>query len=331
MVRISRVLSFAVLLGAAHAAPPQQQVSPDKSISEIAKSALPSLVTIESRTPEGDATGTGFVVHRSGTIVTNLHVIAGATDVAVKLANGGDVIDSVLVRAYDARRDLAVIQIVGFSLPVLRLGNSDSIQVGDRVVLIGDPRGLEGSVSSGVISAVRALDVGMRVFQTNAAANPGNSGGPMFNAKGEVVGVLTFKLPDAEALNFAIPTSYLRGLLASKDTMSLQQMNARLAKAKDLFASEQPAPRGASTGAPPNAPATPPPSGTVRAPSFDYNGTWIGTVQSTVGGQYNAEMRLINPPRRYAAPMLRASVGGARSLGQLVDPGAEYHYQSHDP
>ena len=290
MVRISRALSFAVLLGAAHAAPPQQQVSPDKSISEIAKSALPSLVTIRSRTPEGDATGTGFVVHRSGTIVTNLHVIAGATDLAVKLANG-DIIDSVLVRAYDARRDYCDPD-RRINLPALRLGNSDSIQVGDRVVLIGNPRGLEGSVSSGVISAVRALDVGMRVFQTDAAANPGNSGGPMFNAKGEVVGVLTFKLPDAEALNFAIPTSYLRGLLASKDTMSLQQMNDRLAKAKDLFASEQPAPRGASTGASPNPPAAPPPGGAVRAPTFDYNGAWIGTVQSTAGGQYTAEMHL---------------------------------------
>jgi serine protease Do len=107
--------------------------------------------------------------------VTNLHVIEGATSVAVKLASG-DVHDQVRVRAFDQRKDLAVIQVSGFNLPRVEFGDSDAVQPGQPVVLIGSPlRVLEGSVSTGVVSGVRTLeDAGFRVIQTDAAANPGN-------------------------------------------------------------------------------------------------------------------------------------------------------------
>lgn len=198
---------------------------------DIVKRVGPSVVTIKTTKPSGTFSGSGFIVDPSGTIVTNLHVIEGGTAVAVKVANG-DVYDQVRVRAFDQRKDLAVIQISAFGLPVIEFGNSDSVQPGQPVVLIGNPLGLEGSVSTGVVSGVRALeDAGFRVIQTDAAANPGNSGGPLLDAAGRVIGVLTFKLRGAENLNFVIPANYARGLIASTELFSLEELTVRLASA----------------------------------------------------------------------------------------------------
>ena len=116
-------------------------------------------------------------------IVTNLHVVQGLKTAAVKLANG-DVYDQVNIKAFDERKDLAVIQIQGFSLPTLEMGNSDELQPGVPVTLVGNPMGLEGSVSTGVVSGIRN-DGGFRVIQTDAAANPGTAVAHSSTARGK--------------------------------------------------------------------------------------------------------------------------------------------------
>jgi len=197
---------------------------------QIAQRVGPAVVTIRTSSAAEASSGSGFIVHSSGTIVTNLHVIQGATAVAVRLSNG-DIYDQVRVRAYDARKDLAVIQIPGFGLPVVEFGDSDVVQSGQPVVLIGNPLGmLEGSVSTGVVSGVRVLEeAGFRVIQTDAAANPGNSGGPLIDAAGKVIGVLSFKLRGTESLNFVIPANYVRGLVSATDSFGLDELAKRLA------------------------------------------------------------------------------------------------------
>jgi hypothetical protein len=206
---------------------------------DIARRAGPAVVTIKTSGPEGAASGSGFIVDPSGTVVTNLHVIEGASTIAVRLPNG-DVYDNVRVRAFDARKDLAVLQVPGYNLPTVELGDSDSAEAGQQIVLIGNPLGmLAGSVSSGIVSGVRVLEeAGFRVIQTDAAANPGNSGGPMFDMSGHVLGVLSFKLRGTENLNFVVPINYARGLLASNESFNLEELATRLsARSADLFSS----------------------------------------------------------------------------------------------
>lgn len=214
------------------------QSAADLSPAQIATRAGPTVVSIKTSGPSGESTASGFLVDPSGTIITNLHVIEGARAIAVKLANG-DVYDQVRIRSFDARKDLAVIQIPGYGLPTVELGDSDTVQAGQSVVLIGNPLGvLEGSLSAGVVSAIRTLEgAGFRVIQTDAAANPGNSGGPLLNSGGKAIGVLSFKLRGTESLNFVIPINYARGLLASAESFGIEDLPKRLAAGgTDLFA-----------------------------------------------------------------------------------------------
>jgi hypothetical protein len=146
----------------------------------------------------------------------------------VQLANG-EVFDSISVLATDERRDLAVIRIAGFDLAPLYLGNSNTVTVGEAVVIVGSPRGLEGTVTAGILSSARDSGDGYKVLQTDAAVNPGNSGGPMVNNKGQAIGVVTFKLRSSEGLNFAVPINYVSGLLNElHEPMSLEQMRTSL-------------------------------------------------------------------------------------------------------
>jgi hypothetical protein len=206
----------------------------------IAAHALPSVVTIRVKTPQGEASGSGFIVRSDGTIVTNVHVLRDATAVSVRLQNG-DVFDQVQVRGFDERKDIAIIHVAGFGLPTVSLGDSETLKPGQRVVIIGNPLGmLEGSVSTGVVSGIRPMD-GYKVVQTDATANPGNSGGPMLDDAGAVVGIVSFKLGQdrAENLNFAIPINYARGLLeSSPSSMTLAEFSRALGTMPNLFGKE---------------------------------------------------------------------------------------------
>jgi S1-C subfamily serine protease len=184
---------------------------------EIVAHTRPAVVVVE--TDEG--LGSGFIIKPDGIIVTNHHVVANAKAMAVKLPSG-EVYRSVYLLSSDPINDLAFLKVEAVDLPTIPLGNSNNVQVGDEVLLVGAPKGLEQTVSNGLISGIR-LDEGVRVLQTSAAASPGSSGGPLLNRSGEAVGVMSFKVVNGENLNFAIPINYVRGKL---DTLSLSNQKA---------------------------------------------------------------------------------------------------------
>jgi hypothetical protein len=160
--------------------------------------------------------GSGFIIKPDGIIVTNHHVVANAKAMAVKLQSG-EVYRKVYLLSSDPIDDLAFLKIEAVDLPTIPLGNSNDVRVGDEVLLVGAPQGLEQTVSNGLISGIR-LDEGVRVLQTSAAASPGSSGGPLLNRRGQAVGVMSFKVVNGENLNFTIPINYVRGKL---DTLTL--------------------------------------------------------------------------------------------------------------
>jgi serine protease Do len=195
---------------------------------QIAKKVSPSVVVIEGKTDSGDLLGSGFIVSKDGKIVTNLHVIRDLRGASVRLANG-EIFDSISIVATDARRDLAIVHVAGFDLPALDLANSNSVMAGEPVVIVGSPRGLQGTVTAGILSGIRDSGDGFKVLQTDAAVNPGNSGGPLVNTKGQAIGVVSFKLRSSEGLNFAVPINYVSGLLNElHEPISLDEMRARL-------------------------------------------------------------------------------------------------------
>ena len=170
------------------------------SVAGIAQRVLPSVVSISTQTETGSDTGSGFVIESSGYILTNNHVVEGATSasgsIVVKLNNGRSLDATVVGR--DSSYDLAVLKVHATNLPALQFGDSDKIAVGDAVIAIGSPLGLSGTVTSGIISAKdRAVTAGgssgensfINALQTDAAINPGNSGGPLVDATGAVIGV----------------------------------------------------------------------------------------------------------------------------------------------
>lgn len=158
--------------------------------------------------------GSGFIIDKDGTILTNRHVISGADDVEVKLSDGRTFKAKIL--GEDERTDIAIIKIEAQAdFPTVVLGSSDDLRPGDWVMAIGNPFGLELTVTVGVVSATGrkvkgAPIVGTRFIQTDASINPGNSGGPLFNTKGEVVGINTMIDVRGQGIGFAIPIDLAR-------------------------------------------------------------------------------------------------------------------------
>jgi serine protease Do len=159
--------------------------------------------------------GSGFIIDKAGYILTNNHVIEQAEEITVKLSNSKEYNAQVI--GTDPKTDLALIKIkaVG-NLPVVHLGSSDTLEVGEWVVAIGNPFGLEQTVTAGIISAKgRVIGAGPYddFLQTDASINPGNSGGPLFNLKGEVVGINTAIVASGQGIGFAIPVNMAKRLL----------------------------------------------------------------------------------------------------------------------
>ncbi|MBD2205094.1 trypsin-like peptidase domain-containing protein [Calothrix sp. FACHB-1219] len=154
--------------------------------------------------------GSGFIINSTGQILTNSHVVDGADDVTVTLKDGRTFNGKVL--GEDPVTDVAVIKIDANNLPTLGIGNSDALQPGEAVIAIGNPLGLNNTVTSGIISAtgrsssdIGASDKRVDYIQTDAAINPGNSGGPLLNVRGQVIGMNTAIIRGAQGLGFAIP------------------------------------------------------------------------------------------------------------------------------
>ncbi len=160
--------------------------------------------------PMEEGTGSGFIISPNGVVVTNAHVIEGASQVTVTLKDGKVLKGKVL--GIDKITDVAVVKIDAKNLPTVTLGNSENLVPGQWAIAIGNPLGLDNTVTVGIISAldrssreVGVRDKRVRFIQTDAAINPGNSGGPLLNAQGEVIGINTAIRADAQGLGFAIP------------------------------------------------------------------------------------------------------------------------------
>ena len=165
---------------------------------------------IPGREMKQQSLGSGFIVDKDGYIITNNHVVQGADEIKVKLADGREFKAHVIGR--DQKTDLALIKISSLfkDLPALPLGDSDSMRVGDWVLAVGNPFGLGHTVTQGIISATgRVIGSGPydNFLQTDAPINPGNSGGPLVNLKGEVIGINTAIIASGQGIGFAIPVN----------------------------------------------------------------------------------------------------------------------------
>ena len=207
-------LPIGALLLSLTAGAAQAQSEPERraSLEELAARATRAAVLIDVRTASDSRQGSGFLVDPAGLILTNLHVMRDARSARVKLTSG-DVYDRVSILAEDERRDIAVLQVAGFDLPTLPLGNSDSVRIGTPVVLIGSPLGLENTVSTGIVSGRRQEPEGFHLLQVTAPASQGSSGGAVMNERGEVIGIAVSQLLAGQNLNFAVPINYARGML----------------------------------------------------------------------------------------------------------------------
>jgi S1-C subfamily serine protease len=180
---------------------------------EIAKKAFSSTVLLVMEDANGQplSLGSGFFA-RAGEIASNLHVIEGAARGYAKLVGQTTKYEIEGITAVDAERDLVVLKITASGAPLVSLGNSDAVQVGESVYAVGNPQGLEGTFSQGILSSIREVGTD-KLLQITAPISPGSSGGPVLNGKGEVIGVSVATFRGGQNLNFAIPSSYLKALL----------------------------------------------------------------------------------------------------------------------
>ena len=176
----------------------------------IYKENSPSVVVIVAIDREGRSVrqGSGFVVREDGAVATNYHVISGATDIKIKV--GSRIVDIEGVLYVDLDNDLALLKMEGTGHPTVRVGNADALLVGEKVYAIGSPQGLENTISEGILSGVREIGAKRKILQMTAAISPGSSGGPVFNEKGEVVGIATFLIEANQNLNFALPVNLIK-------------------------------------------------------------------------------------------------------------------------
>jgi hypothetical protein len=234
------------------------------------------------------AQGSGVVIAQD-TLLTNCHVLAKARRIAVKQDKA----------SYDARlqyidvaRDMCQITARNLPAPAAEIGNSDKLAVGQRVYALGNPRGLELTLSDGLVSALRKDDKGNLVMiQTTAPISPGSSGGGLFDEDGRLIGLTTMHLKESQNLNFAVPVNWLRDLPARSAAAIAQMKGAAPGPADERAtarAEERPAPRVVP---PPSPRVVPPPSPrVVQAPS------------PRVDDRPAPEPRLVPPPARPAAP-----------------------------
>lgn len=207
---------------------PTNLVDIQSQVEEIANKISPAVVKIVSTTQIIDpfffqiipqqGLGSGVIIRSDGLILTNNHVIADATKIEVTLSNGKTYKGEVL--GTDPTSDLALVKINATDLPTATLGDSSKAKVGEFVIAIGNPYGLDHTVTLGVISAVeRNIDTGdstmYGVIQTDAAINPGNSGGPLVNLKGEVIGINTMIYQNAQGLGFAVSSNTAKRVIDS--------------------------------------------------------------------------------------------------------------------
>jgi len=206
----------------------EQVASTALSATQIYKQASPGVVSIRAVTAEGGDSGTGIVLNDKGLILTNDHVVAGANSLMVAAKGSTSVTRSATLVGEEANDDLALIKVnpAGLRLKPLTLASSKSLQVGDAVYAIGNPYGLDETLTRGIVSALgRSISApnGAKItgaIQTDAALNPGNSGGPLLNEQGEVIGVNSQIASEAASVSGSQPGSTGVGFAVSSDTVA---------------------------------------------------------------------------------------------------------------
>ena len=198
-------------------------------ITDLAESAKPSVVNLiplpgpgrgrehsQERTPNPSGSGSGVIVDPDGHIVTNNHVIGDATEIEVRFSDKSKLIAQIVGKDLDT--DLAVLKVTAdHPLPSARFGDSSSIRVGQWVLAVGNPFGLDRTVTLGVISGIGRENINLSRYenfiQTDASINPGNSGGPLFNLRGEIIGINTAIINFAQGIGFAIPSNMAKQVI----------------------------------------------------------------------------------------------------------------------
>jgi len=203
---------------------------PEASVKANVERTAAAVVMV--RTPS--SLGSGFLITADGYIITNAHVIQGDVKISVVLfETGADgtlkkrIVENVKIVAVNAYEDLALLKLDDEKdLPITYLGDSDALRVGQSCYAIGNPHGLERTVSEGIISTLNRVAGGRTHLQTTTPVNPGNSGGPLFNLKGEVIGVVDLRAGFVtEGLNFAIPVDRVKRFLRDRDAFAFDKDN----------------------------------------------------------------------------------------------------------
>ncbi len=190
----------------------QRSIFAEVNIPVIVKKVQPSTVIVLCYDEKGDIIGqaTGFFLNNNGEIITNRHVVKGSNYTKVKTMDGS-IYPVKHILAIDRTGDLARLSLDEMPKKVVPLQLNFSIpEVGEKVIVIGNPMGLEYTVSEGIVSAVRDVETFGKIIQISASISPGSSGSPVLNMKGEVIGIATFGMVEGQNLNFAIPSERIR-------------------------------------------------------------------------------------------------------------------------
>jgi len=192
-----------------------------KSLPELAKKVRPSVYMITEYDSSGRelSAGTGFMVNAEGKMITNKHVIEKGATFKVKSSTGGT-FNVLRVVATDTKNDLAILKVECQGVEFLQLGESENIEAGVRLAVVGSPLGLAGSLSEGIVSAIR-MENQQRWIQMTAAISPGSSGSPVLNEAGEVIGVATATMVHGQALNMAVPVEAVKKLMQAPEAAAV--------------------------------------------------------------------------------------------------------------
>ena len=196
------------------------------SSSQIFNKVSPSVVYIETYdfNEKPLASGSGFSLDSTGKIATNFHVIEGANSAKVKTANG-KLYNVEKILSYDKNQDLAILKIDGSGLTPVTLGDSDKAETGDKIYTIGNPLGMESTISDGLISTKSRVLDGLDLIQISAPISHGSSGGVLVNEQGETIGITSSGIDQGQNLNFAIPINVLKSMLSQDINKTLAEIN----------------------------------------------------------------------------------------------------------
>lgn len=197
-------------------------VADEMSASDVFKAASPSVVHLDVTTQDGkEYYGTGFMAIKDGVAVTAYHVIRNAKTVTATFSDGQEFDSSGYIDG-DAKRDIALIRIKVFGRHLLTLA-PEAPDIGGKAYAIGNPEGLDFTISDGIVSQIRQVN-GVNIYQLTTPISAGNSGGPILDGKGNVIGLVSFQLEDGQNLNFAMPSTYVLGLDSTLQTQPFDQV-----------------------------------------------------------------------------------------------------------